>query len=96
MTAKSGLDPFKALYDASDLGKEEFSFVDIGINPNVQIIPGSKMVAWMASGMITIGHGNNTWAGGENDSAYGSSYHISGTTLKVDDKIIVKDGVLKL
>jgi hypothetical protein len=69
--------------------------VDIGINPNVQIKPGSKMVAWMAAGMITIGHGNNAWAGGESTSGYGSSYHLPKATLSVDGKVIVDRGALK-
>ena len=95
MSAKSGLESFKERYDAAGKGKEEFAFIDIGINPDVEIVAGSKMLAWMASGMITVGTGNNTWAGGENNSTYASTYHLTGTTLKVDGKIIVKKGVLK-
>ncbi len=96
MSAKSGLKSYKERYEAADEGKDEFAFVDIGINPDVKIIPGSKMVAWMTSGMITVGHGNNTWAGGENNSNYGSgAYYLTGATLKVDGKTIVKNGVLK-
>ena len=66
MTAKSGLEPLKAMYDAAGPGKEEFSFIDIGINPDVKIKPGSMLLTWMPSGMLTIGIGNNIWAGGEN------------------------------
>jgi len=95
MKAESGLKPFKALYDASGTGKDVFGFVDVGINPNVQIIQGSKMVAWMASGMITIGVGDNTWAGGENETNYGMTNFLPGSTLKVDGKVIVENGVLK-
>lgn len=95
MSAKSDLESYKERYDAAGEGKEEFAFVDIGINPDVEIIPESKMVAWMASGMITVGIGNNTWAGGENNSTYGSTYYLTGTTLKVDGKTVVKNGVLK-
>ena len=96
MSARSGLKSYKERYDTADEGKDEFAFVDIGINPDVKIIPGSKMVAWMTSGMITVGHGNNTWAGGENNSTYGSgAYYLTKATLKVDGKTIIKDGVLK-
>ena len=95
MTAKSGLEPFKALYDAADSGKAEFSIIDIGINPNVQLLPGSMVDAWMASGMVTVGMGNNAWAGGTNKSAFSSSHFLRASTLKVDDKALVDVGVLK-
>ena len=65
MTAKSGLEPLKAMYDAAGPGKEEFSFIDIGINPDVKVKPGSMLLSWIPSGMMTIGIGNNIWAGGE-------------------------------
>ncbi len=72
-----------------------FGFIDVGINPNVQIIQGSKMTAWMASGMITVGVGDNTWAGGENETNYGMTNFLPGSTLKVDGKVVVENGVLK-
>ena len=65
MTAKSGLEPLMAMYDAAGPGKEEFSFIDIGINPDVKIKSGSMLLTWIPSGMLTIGIGNNIWAGGE-------------------------------
>lgn len=96
MTAKSGLESFKALYDASAPGKDLFAIVDIGINPNVRLVPGSRMVAWMSAGMITVGIGNNTWAGGESNTPFGWYTHLPGSTLKVDGKVLVENGVLKL
>lgn len=95
MSAKSGLTPYKAVYEAAGPGKEDFGYVDIGINPNVQIKPGSKMVAWTAAGMITIGHGGNSWAGGQSDSDFDCAYHLPKATLTVDGKVIVDEGVLK-
>jgi leucyl aminopeptidase (aminopeptidase T) len=95
MTAKSGIEPLKALYDASGPGKELFAFVDIGINPNVRLVPGSRMVAWMPAGMITVGIGNNIWAGGENNTSYSSESFLPGFTLKVDEKVLVENGILK-
>lgn len=95
MTAKSGLEPLKKMYDAAGSGKDEFAFIDIGLNPNVPIKPGSKMVAWMPAGMVTIGIGNNVWAGGENKAAYSMSSFLPGSTLTVDGKVVVENGVLK-
>ncbi len=95
MTAKSGLEPLKAMYDAAGPGKELFAFVDIGINPNVYLVSGSRMLAWMPAGMVTVGIGGNVWTGGENDSPYELSCFIPGSTLKVDGKVLVENGVLK-
>jgi len=94
MTAKSGLEPLKALYDASGPGKESFALIDIGINHDVRLVPGSRMVGWMPAGMITVGFGNNTWAGGENNVAFGFFSFLPGSTLKVDGKVLVENGVL--
>jgi len=95
MKAASGLEPLKARYEASGTGKDEFSFIDLGINPNVQIIKDSRMVAWMASGMIAVGIGNNTWAGGENEVNFSMTNFLTGSTLTVDGETVVENGVLK-
>lgn len=95
MTAKSGLEAFKALYDASGSGKENFAFIDIGINPNVRIPEGSRMVNYVPSGMVTVGIGNNLWAGGNNSAPFGWSGYLSRCTVKADGKVLVENGVLK-
>lgn len=94
MTARSGLAPLKAFYDAAGGGKDEFSVIDIGMNPSVTLVPGSRMVAWMAAGMVTVGLGNNIWAGGENDANFAIFPFLPGSTLAVDGTILVKDGQL--
>lgn len=95
MTAKSGLEPLREMYDAAGSGKDEFAFIDIGINPNVTLKPGSKLVAWMPAGMVTVGIGNNVWAGGENKNPYSLATFLPGSSLKVDGKVLVENGVLK-
>jgi len=94
MTAKSGIEPLKAIYDAAEPGKEDFSSLDIGINPDVQLKPGSAMVTWMSSGMLTLGIGNNIWAGGDNKNLFGLPFHMPGSTVKVDGKVLIENGVL--
>ena len=96
MTADSGLEPLKKRYDAANEGKELFGAIDIGINPNVQVVPGSKMVAWMPAGMVTVALGNNEWAGGENSAGFGLAGHLPGSTLMVDGTPIVENGNLKI
>jgi leucyl aminopeptidase (aminopeptidase T) len=94
MTAKSGLEPLKALYDAAGPGKEVFAFIDVGINPNVHVVPGSRMACWMPAGMVTVGIGDNTWAGGKNDVGYDLCSFLPGCTLQVDGKTLVDKGDL--
>ena len=95
MTAKSGLEPVKAVYDAAGSGKDDFAGIDIGINADVQVPPGSRMVAVMPAGMVTVWIGDNKWAGGENDSGYILYNYVPGSTLEVDGKVLVEKGVLK-
>jgi leucyl aminopeptidase (aminopeptidase T) len=95
MTAKSGIAPMKAMYDAAGAGKEDFAYIDFGINPDVKVKPGSKLIAWMPAGMVTVGIGNNVWAGGDNKNPFGFPFFLPGSTVKVDGKILVENGVLK-
>ena len=46
--------------------------------------------------MITVGFGNNVWAGGSNNATGGAGGHLAGCTVKIDGKTIVENGVLKL
>ena len=94
--AESGLKKIKEIYDAAGEGKDLLSFIDIGINPNINSMEDNNMVAWMQSGMITIGTGINTWAGGDIESDYSSAFFLKGCNLKVDSKILIENGKLKL
>lgn len=95
MNAKSGLAPLKGIYDAAESGKDEFAFFDVGTNPDVRITKGSKMVAWMPAGMVTVGVGNNIWAGGENNCSLGLPFFLPGCTVTIDGKVLVDKGVIK-
>jgi aminopeptidase len=91
-----GFADLKAAYDASGDGKEQFAFVDFGINPNLHIWPASKVGNWIQSGMVTVGIGNNAWAGGDNKVSYGMTNYLPGSTVTLDGKTVVENGVLKL
>ena len=94
MTAKAGLEPLKALYDAAGPGKDVLGVVDIGINPGVKAPEGKALRVWSQAGTVTVGVGNNTWAGGDNQvqfAAFGSSPK---STVTVDGKPLVQDGKL--
>ena len=95
MSAKSGIEPFKALYDAAGPGKEDFGTIDFGINPNVQLKPSSKMGVWMPAGMLSFSIGNNAGAGGENKSPFSYGFFLPGSKVTVDGKMLVENGILK-
>ena len=97
-TANPGplFDRFKALYDGAGPRKDEFAGIDIGVNPAVTIPKGSKLLAWMASGMVTTGIGGNLEFGGDNSSGFGSWWHLPGSTLLVDGKPLIEKGELKV
>ncbi|HYF39226.1 MAG TPA: aminopeptidase [Gemmatimonadales bacterium] len=95
MTAQSGLERIQSFYDGAGPRKDEFGLVDIGINPNVPFPKGSQLLNWVPSGMVSIQVGNNLIAGGDNAVNFELSPFLPGSTLTVDGKAIVKDGVLQ-
>jgi len=46
--------------------------------------------------MVTVGTGNNAWAGGDNKVPYGMTNYLPGSTVTLDGKTVVENGVLKL
>ncbi|HEX6434594.1 MAG TPA: aminopeptidase [Gemmatimonadales bacterium] len=94
MTAKSGLEPLKASYDAAGPGKDVLSVLDIGINPTLKVPDDNPIHAWSKAGRVTVVVGNNTWAGGTNQVNFGISPSSPGTTLTVDGKVLIQDGKL--
>ena len=96
LDAKSDVSAIKKYLDVQGKGVDEFSVVDFGINPNVKIPEDSKFVSWMPAGMLTLGMGNNMWAGGENDATGGMTFFVPGCTVKLDGKTLVDGGQLKL
>lgn len=91
-----GFDAMKKDYDATtDAGKDMLSYVDFGINPNLKIWPASKVGNWVQAGMVSLGTGNNTWAGGDNKAAFDAGGHLPGCTVTLDGKTIIEKGEWK-
>jgi leucyl aminopeptidase (aminopeptidase T) len=86
-------DTWRAQFDAAPAGKEQLSWVAIGLNPEVRPPPGRELLNFVASGMVTLGLGKNTWAGGDNAVAYGVFLFLPGANVTADDVAIVRDGV---
>ena len=101
VTALTGEGPgfadLKAEYDAvDDARKNELSFVDFGINPNVKLPANSSVGTWVPAGSVTVGTGVNLWAGGDNSVPYGLVLSLPGSTVTLDAKPIIEGGTLKL
>jgi leucyl aminopeptidase (aminopeptidase T) len=94
MDAESDFADFAEQYDVAGPGKEMFGLIDVGINTHVRSPSGSRMMAWMSAGMVTVGFGSNVWAGGHNNVPYGTNTHLPGSTLSVDGQVVVDGGVL--
>jgi aminopeptidase len=94
MTAKSGLEALQRYYKVAGPGKDVFGVVDIGINPAIEVPEGGAVNVWARAGAVTVGVGNNTWAGGDNRVNFGLFPEIKNATLEVDGTTIVKDGKL--
>ena len=93
ISAKSGWDGAKALYDAAGPGKNEISYVDFGINPSIKAT--AKFENFVSAGIVTIGTGNNLWAGGTNKEPFALAFYLTGATVTLDGKPFVEAGVLK-
>ena len=91
-----GFDVMKKDYEAvTDPEKDLFSYVDFGINPNLKIWPASKVGNWVQAGMVSLGTGNNTWAGGDNKASFDAGGHLTGCTVTLDGKTIIEKGEWK-
>ncbi|HEY0428307.1 MAG TPA: aminopeptidase [Pyrinomonadaceae bacterium] len=91
-----GFAALKADYDARGEGKEILSYLDLGINPNYVLSPSTKFGNWVSAGMVSLGTGNNVWAGGTNNSTGAAGGHLAGATVKIDGKVVIENGTLKL
>jgi leucyl aminopeptidase (aminopeptidase T) len=91
-----GFDLMKAQYDAAGEGKELFAVVDFGINPSVKLPASSAVGTWVPAGTVTVGMGNNVWAGGENKAPYGYFVSLVGANVTLDGKPIIESGQLKI
>lgn len=91
-----GFDRMKATYEAAAEGKDVFAVVDFGINPNIKLPARSTVATWVPAGTVTMGIGNNVWAGGENKAPYAYYVSIPGTTVRLDGKTVVENGALKM
>jgi aminopeptidase len=90
-----GVAGLKASYDAAGSGKDEFGYIDIGLNPETQLPVGTGRMVWTAAGSVVVGLGDNRGFGGANASDFGLATQLGGATLKVDGRTVIEKGALK-
>lgn len=95
LDTKSGGDALQAAYKAAEAGKEIVSSLDVGINPSVKLPAGCLLQTNVPAGMVTVGLGNNTWAGGGVKIPFSLPLFVSDGTLTVDGTAVVTRGVLR-
>jgi aminopeptidase len=95
LTAKSGGEALQQAYKAAEEGKELVSSLDIGINPNVRLPAGCLLQTAIPAGTVTVGLGNNTWAGGNVKIPFNLLLYVGDGTLSVDGTTVIADGALK-
>jgi hypothetical protein len=65
-----------------------------GVNPD---ITDERILPWMGAGMVSPTLGSNLVLGGDLDLPYGPIFlTLAGSTIHVDDQLVVQDGQLKL
>jgi aminopeptidase len=94
MTAKSGLEALQARYQAAGTGRDVVGVIDLGINPSIDVPEGGAVNVWSRAGAVTVGVGNNLWAGGDNANDFGIAADVRSATVTLDGKELVKDGKL--
>jgi leucyl aminopeptidase (aminopeptidase T) len=95
ITAASGGEALLAAYNsASGDGREVLSILDVGINPALSGGTDSQTRTWVPAGMVTLVFGADTWAGGSNAAPFSLQTFLTGTTLAVGERTLVRDGAL--
>jgi leucyl aminopeptidase (aminopeptidase T) len=95
MTADKNVDLLKKALDISTGLKDVLSLIDVGINSESTQLAGSHYLSYEMAGIVTLGVGNNNWAGGNVESDFSIDFQLANTTLMVDGKILVENGQLK-
>ncbi|MDB4917713.1 MAG: hypothetical protein JWM95_5357 [Gemmatimonadetes bacterium] len=96
LTSTFGLKEAKAAYAAAHGARDELAWIDIGLNPAVNLPVANGKVIYMQSGNVAVALGDNQSLGGSTSSDLTAFVGaISAPTITIDGKIYVDKGVLK-
>lgn len=94
LSADSNEKMLKEYFAASNEQTSQVSAISIGLNPHSQPLKGAQFLSWEMGGMVTIGLGNNGWAGGDNAGDGAFTAHLTGASLEVGKSKVVSEGAL--
>jgi leucyl aminopeptidase (aminopeptidase T) len=95
MTAASNVEGLKTAYDGAGGLKDQFGYVDVGLNPATTLPLGSGRVVWTVPGSVTVGLGDNRGFGGTNASDFSLATQLPGATLTADGTTVIDKGTIK-
>ncbi len=96
LSAAKGAEILKEALALSSGDKDRIAVIDVGLNPQSRLIPGSSFRSYEMEGLVTLGIGGVTWAPTENRSDFAATFFLPNATLEADGRTIVKDGKLKI
>jgi leucyl aminopeptidase (aminopeptidase T) len=96
VSADSSEKMLKDYLAATDDKTKHLALVDLGLNGESQPLEGSDYYSWEMGGMVTLGMGNNVWAGGDNTADGAMNFHLVGATVEIGGKTVVKSGKLSM
>jgi leucyl aminopeptidase (aminopeptidase T) len=89
-TYESGGEPLVAAFGkAPPKGRDRLGFFSIGLNPEITHLP---QMEDQELGAVLLSIGNNRFRGGKNASPFGAWMVITGATVSIDGKPVVRDG----
>jgi leucyl aminopeptidase (aminopeptidase T) len=91
MTGKRNIEYITKAQEKATGDKDRIATLGIGMNPRAEY---DFMMNNIVEGAITIGIGGNDEVGGRNESSYGTASTLSKAALRIDGKLIIKNGQL--
>lgn len=96
MTADANADMLREYLDSTDADSKELSLIDFGVNERSRAPAGSKGYSWEMGGLVTLGLGNNSWAGCDNHADGALAPHVPALTAEINGATVLKDGKLEM
>jgi hypothetical protein len=87
---------FKERYEKAPPCRDQLTAVDFGLNADVKAKAGKPLLSFVPAGNVSVSFGNDTWASGSNECAFGAVGQLTDATVKVDGKVVVDQGTLKV
>jgi leucyl aminopeptidase (aminopeptidase T) len=95
LSADTGADDLRALFDQHSGDARRVGHVGIGLNPALHRLLGWVLPDEHVHGCLFLSLGENRYMGGQNASSLNIDFVVPNATLLVDDRVIVRNGVVQ-